>query len=182
MSATRTHDSTTATPVLYLAFELGWREWKLGFSTSPAQPVRQRTVRARDLQGLGKEIAKAKQRFGLAPETAVRCCYEAGRDGFWLHRYLTARGVDSVVVDSASIEVKRRKRRVKSDRLDVDTPPFPFSIPARVDRSGRASRPWRARDFRCNFNRSELLAVLELAMHRGTQITQGILRRGAVGA
>jgi transposase len=120
MSATRTHDSTTATPVLYLAFELGWREWKLGFSTSPAQPVRQRTVRARDLQGLGKEIAKAKQRFGLAPETAVRCCYEAGRDGFWLHRYLIEQGLDNVIVESASIEVNRRARRAKSDRLDVE--------------------------------------------------------------
>lgn len=120
MSATRTHDSTTATPVLYLAFELGWREWKLGFSTSPAQPVRQRTVRARDLQSLGKEIAKAKQRFGLAPETAVRCCYEAGRDGFWLHRYLIEQGLDNVIVESASIEVNRRARRAKSDRLDVE--------------------------------------------------------------
>jgi transposase len=103
-----------------LAFELGWREWKLGFSTSPAQPVRQRTIRARNLEGLGKEIAKAKQRFGLPPETPVRCCYEAGRDGFWLHRYLTRQGLDNLVVDSASIEVNRRARRAKSDRLDVE--------------------------------------------------------------
>jgi transposase len=50
----------------------------------------------------------------------VVSCYEAGRDGFWLHRHLTARGVGNVIVDSASIEVNRRKRRVKSDRLDAD--------------------------------------------------------------
>jgi transposase len=46
-------------------------------------------------------------------------CYEAGRDGFWLHRYLLSCGIDNVVVDSASIEVNRRKRRAKTDRIDV---------------------------------------------------------------
>jgi transposase len=49
----------------------------------------------------------------------VFSCYEAGRDGFWLHCYLTAQGVTNLVVDSASIEVSRRRRRVKTDRLDV---------------------------------------------------------------
>jgi transposase len=46
-------------------------------------------------------------------------CYEAGRDGFWLHRYLLGCGIDNVVVDSASIEVNRRKRRAKTDRIDA---------------------------------------------------------------
>jgi transposase len=46
-------------------------------------------------------------------------CYEAGRDGFWVHRLLASQGVNNVVVDSASIEVSRRKRRAKSDRLDA---------------------------------------------------------------
>ena len=47
-------------------------------------------------------------------------CYEAGRDGFWLHRWLIEHGIDNIVVDSASIEVNRRARRVKTDRLDGD--------------------------------------------------------------
>src|SRR5678810_1345244 len=47
-------------------------------------------------------------------------CYEAGRDGWWLHRWLLERGVDNIVVDSASIEVNRRARRAKNDRLDGD--------------------------------------------------------------
>src|SRR4051794_18064833 len=76
MTATRKADCTT---VLYVAFELGWNEWKLGFTTSPAEPVRQRTVRARDLLSLTNEFAKAKQRFGLAAEAPVRSCYEARR-------------------------------------------------------------------------------------------------------
>jgi transposase len=46
-------------------------------------------------------------------------CYEAGRDGFWLHRWLLSAGVASMVIDSSSIEVNRRKRRAKTDRLDA---------------------------------------------------------------
>jgi transposase len=49
----------------------------------------------------------------------IRSCYEAGLEGFWLHRYLEAQGISNVVVDSASIEVNRRRRRAKTDRLDV---------------------------------------------------------------
>jgi transposase len=105
-------------PALYVAFELGWSEWKLAFATAPADAPRQRTIGARDVAGVKREIAKAKQRFGLAAEAAVYCCYEAGRDGFWLHRWLTAQGIDNVVVDSASIETNRRCRRAKNDHLD----------------------------------------------------------------
>src|SRR4030095_15742401 len=65
-------------------------------------------------------IAKAKARCGLAPEASVHSCYEAGRDGFWLHRWLIEHGIDNIVVDSASIEVNRRARRAKTDRLDGD--------------------------------------------------------------
>jgi transposase len=106
--------------VLHLAFELGWTHWKLAFTIGYGQQPRQRTIRARDLAALGQEIAKAKKRFQLADAAAVVSCYEAGRDGFWLHRYLTARGIGNVIVDSASIEVNRRKRRVKSDKLDAN--------------------------------------------------------------
>jgi transposase len=118
---TTTHNSkmTTTTDVLYLAFELGEKEWKLAFTVGVAQKPRLRSMPARDLGRLQDEIAKAKKRFELPAEAAVRSCYEAGRDGFWLHRYLTANGVDNGVVDSASIEVNRRQRRAKTDRLDA---------------------------------------------------------------
>jgi len=105
--------------VLYLAFELGVDEWKLGFSKDLGTRPRVRVMPARDLKQLGREIAAAKQWFGLSATAAVRSCYEAGRDGFWLHRHLTSTGVDNRVVDSSSIEVNRRQRRAKSDRLDV---------------------------------------------------------------
>ena len=66
-----------------------------------------------------KEIVQAKMRLGLSLDAGVISCYEAGRDGFWLHRYLVAHGITNHVVDSASIEVNRRARRAKTDRLDL---------------------------------------------------------------
>jgi transposase len=119
MTATRHDNGTARQDTLCLAFELGWTEWKLAFAPDQAQKPRLRKLRARDLPGLEQEIAKAKKHFGLAADAAVHSCYEAGRDGFWLHRYLTASGLHNLIVDSASIEVNRRQRRAKSDRLDA---------------------------------------------------------------
>jgi len=106
-------------PVLYLALELGWDSWKLAFATGPGPAPRRREMAARDLTALTREIGEAKRRLGLPADCPVRSCYEAGRDGFWLHRWLLAQGVENVVVDSSSIEVNRRQRRAKSDRLDA---------------------------------------------------------------
>jgi len=110
---------TTVTGVLYLAFELGWNEWKLAFATAPADNPRLRSIGGRNRQALMQEIAKAKKRFGLPDDAPVRSCYEAGRDGFWLHRFLESQRINNQVVDSSSIEVKRRGRRQKTDRLDA---------------------------------------------------------------
>jgi transposase len=103
--------------ILYIAFELSHLKWKLAFSNG--EKMRTVTIDARDLDKLHAEIEKAKQRFGLEGQIRVVSCYEAGRDGFWLHRYLLSCGIENVVVDSASIEVNRRKRRAKTDRIDV---------------------------------------------------------------
>src|SRR6516165_1933874 len=119
MSATRAvHSTSTALPVLYVAFELGWGTWKLAFSVGPGRPPRIRSIPARCQSLVMSEIEKAKLRFGLPQDAKVVSCYEAGRDGFWIHRLLTHQGIQNIVVDSASIEVSRRKRRAKSDRLD----------------------------------------------------------------
>lgn len=104
---------------LYLALELGWSQWKLGFATQIGQKPRLRTIPGRDVKALSEEIRRAKERFGLSESARVLSCYEAGRDGFWLHRYLVSVGVESRVVDSSSIEVNRRSRRAKTDKLDV---------------------------------------------------------------
>lgn len=124
MTAARNIDITkttgaNTTGVLHLAFELGEQDWKLATSVGLGQKPRLKTIRARDLAKLQFEIAKAKRRFGLPADAPVKTCYEAGRDGFWLHRYLTAQGIGNCVVDSGSIEVNRRQRRAKTDRLDA---------------------------------------------------------------
>jgi transposase len=71
------------------------------------------------LDQLREEIAKAKQRFGLPADAPVGTCYEAGSDGFWLHRALTSLGIHNVVVDSAAIEVNRRRKHAKTDPIDA---------------------------------------------------------------
>lgn len=117
--ATRQDESTGKPEFLYLSFELGRKEWKLAFTVSRGQKPRIRTIPAGDLTAISQEIARARQRFALAEDVRVVSCYEAGRDGFWPHRFLISIGVDNVVVDSSSIEVNRRARQAKTDGLDV---------------------------------------------------------------
>lgn len=74
--------------VLYLALELSKKIWKAAFSEGNARRPRVVAVPARDWERFEEEIAKAKNRFGLASDAEVRSCYEAGRDGFWIHRAL----------------------------------------------------------------------------------------------
>jgi len=118
-AARRIEQDSFPRPTLYLAFALGKNTWKLGFTIGVAQQPRERMIPAGEVERLQQEIARAKQRFGLPEEACVMSCYEAGRDGFWLHRYLGAHGSQNHVIDSASIEVNRRQRRAKTDRLDV---------------------------------------------------------------
>jgi transposase len=115
----RSTDFGAVGATLYLAFELGNKKWKLGFTLGLGQRPRERTIAAGDLAALQSEIRLAKPRFGLTETARVMSCYEAGRDGFWLHRYLHSGGIQNLVVDSASIEVNRRAKRTKTDRLDL---------------------------------------------------------------
>ncbi|MEJ2589710.1 MAG: IS110 family transposase [Deltaproteobacteria bacterium] len=108
---------TTKDSVLYMALELSEKQWKLGFSDG--KKMRFRSIAARVLERLDEEIEMAKEKFNLQDRVRIVCCYEAGRDGFWLHRYLLNCRIDNVVVDSSSIEVNRRKRRIKTDRVDA---------------------------------------------------------------
>jgi transposase len=110
---------TTIVGRLYVAFELGDRSWKLSLGDGVRAPSRC-TVAAGDTTAVLMAIAKAKARCHLAIDSPVRSCYEAGRDGFWLHRWLSGQGIANLVVDPASIEVNRRARRAKTDRLDSD--------------------------------------------------------------
>ena len=95
MTTLATHnpqDTTTAGP-LFVAFELSENTWKLGCTTGHGQKPRERTVTARHQECVLAEIAQAKHRLGLPDTVPVVSCYEAGREGFWLHRLLQAHGI-----------------------------------------------------------------------------------------
>jgi transposase len=141
MTMTRTEESTAvATPVaptLLLAFELGERTWKLGFTTGLGQQPRIRQIPARATDRVVEELARAKARFRLPADAPVMSCYEAGREGFWLHRWLVAHAVNNQVIDSSSIEVNRRARRAKTDRLDLG------GLLSLLARDQQGDRRWR---------------------------------------
>jgi len=99
---------------VYVAFELSEKNWKLVFSDGTR--TSEASAPARDLSRVLEVIGRARRR----PEGSCRVlsCYEAGRDGFWFHRALTDHQIENVVLDPSSIEVGRRARRAKTDRLD----------------------------------------------------------------
>ena len=120
MSATHAvHSTPTAGPVLYVAFELSWGTWKMAFTVGAGQPPRIRTVPARCTSLVLDEIKKAKLRFGLPVDAPVVSCYEAGRDGFWIHRFLAPPG------DS------EHRRRLRVDRGQPAQAPSQIGSPRR---------------------------------------------------
>ena len=121
METAATHEEryTTSSDTLYMSMELSEAKWLLMFTIGAGQKPREKTIRGSDRAALEREIGRAKYRFALSQECRVVSCYEAGREGFWLHRYLVSLGVQSLVVDSSSIAVNRRRRRAKTDRLDA---------------------------------------------------------------
>ena len=108
-------------PTLYVAFELGKQSWMLGMTSGFGVDAWVRAVPSGDWRALERVLRAGRLRFGLPAAAPVVSCYEAGRDGFWIHRALTAAGMANRVVDSASIEVNRRARRAKTDRIDART-------------------------------------------------------------
>src|SRR4029077_17632995 len=120
--------------VLYVAFELGKKDWKLAVTTGFGVGPWLRTVASGDLAAVAQVVEQARTRFGVDGAARVVSCYEAGRDGFWIHRALEALGIANRVVDSASIEVNRRARRTKTDRIDA------LKLVMMLVRAGRGER------------------------------------------
>lgn len=119
MATTRSAISSLDDSVLYVGLELSKKEWVLGSSAGFGREVWVRKVASGDWAAIDRVIAQARVRCGVSATAPVHSCYEAGRDGFWIHRALTQHGWHNHVVDSSSIEVDRRKRRTKTDRLDA---------------------------------------------------------------
>ena len=111
------HDST-----LVLALELSGKGWDVGAVLPGVTRRPRRGLAARDMAGLLQQIERWKAEAGRAGRTVRRTVltYEAGRDGFWIARYLVAHGIEVQIMHPASIPVERRGRRVKTDRIDLD--------------------------------------------------------------
>ena len=110
----------TKTPRLLVAMEMSLKTWRLAMMVEGGLRKRVRTVAAGNYEELLPAVAEAKDRFRLPAEAGVVFCYEAGRDGFYPCRRLTAAGQAVWVIDSASIEVSRRRKQAKSDGIDAD--------------------------------------------------------------
>lgn len=119
MTATLDAQATTNAEVLYMALELSGTKWRLALATPMSARARHWTIDAGDLAGVVQVIERAKAKFEVSADAVVRSVYEAGRDGFWLHRWLQAHGIDNRVIDAASVETSHARKRAKTDRLDA---------------------------------------------------------------
>jgi transposase len=107
--------------ILYGALELSKNRWILSIQFPDHQQPSLYPITGGDAEGLMLKLDAARDRWakltGKSPSIMV--CYEAGYDAFWLARFLKARGIECLVVDPASLQVNRRGRRAKTDRIDV---------------------------------------------------------------
>jgi transposase len=113
--------ATTEYDTVYLAFELSKARWKLGLILPRSEKMSRYMIAGGDVSELRRLLARARvkaERGGKA--VRIVSCYEAGYDGHWLHRWLTGEGVINHEIDPSSIEVNRRARRAKTDRIDLD--------------------------------------------------------------
>src|SRR3954454_12512896 len=114
-------DTMPSENIVHIAIELSFSSWLVAARLTGAKKSRLHRIEGGDTGALLALIAKLRSRAltQLGGAAEVACCFEAGRDGFWLHRLLTAHGVASYVLEPTSILVNRRARRAKTDRLDA---------------------------------------------------------------
>jgi transposase len=113
-----TNATTTLTTRLLVAIEMSLKAWRLVMAPEGGIRKRVKSVEAGNYPALEQAVAEARERFQLPARTPLLFCYEAGRDGFYPYRRLTEVGHEVWVIDSASIEVSRRKKQAKSDGID----------------------------------------------------------------
>ena len=106
---------------VYLAFELSKAKWKLGIIVPGSEKMSRYTIAGGDLTALTARLSDARAKATRSHKPVhILSCYEAGFDGHWLHRWLTNQGVINHEIDPSSIEVSRRARRAKTDRIDLE--------------------------------------------------------------
>jgi transposase len=123
MDAVPSTPSPTDAPAatLFVALELSRSAWLVALHSPVVEEVGQHRLEGGDTKGLLDLIERKRKEAEekLGRPVRIVSCFEAGYDGFWLHRWLGARGIENRVLDAASILVDRRARRAKTDRLDA---------------------------------------------------------------
>src|SRR5919109_781461 len=105
---------------VYVAFELSKSKWQLGVLTPGAEKMSRYRIDGGDLVALSNVLARARAKAEQQGKPVrILSCFEAGLDGHWLHRWLVQNGIINHEIDASSIEVKRRARRAKTDRIDL---------------------------------------------------------------
>jgi transposase len=107
---------------VYVAIELSVSSWVVAARMPGLEKSRLHRLEGGDTAALLKTIAdlRAQATVKLGSTANVACCFEAGRDGFWLQRLLTTHGLATYVLEPTSVLVNRRARRAKTDRLDAE--------------------------------------------------------------
>ena len=108
---------------IHAALELSKNRWLLAIQVPGRNKPSLHPIKGGDGEGLMAKLDAARERVAKATGQApkVTLCYEAGYDGFWLSRFLEQRGIACLVMEPASLRVNRRARRVKTDRIDVES-------------------------------------------------------------
>ncbi len=105
---------------VHVVFELSKSKWLLGVLQPGAAKESRYQIEGGDVKALSGVLARARAKAEeLGKPARILSCYEAGLDGHWLHRWLSQNGVTNYEVDASSIEVSRRARRAKTDRIDL---------------------------------------------------------------
>lgn len=119
---TQTASTPADVAMIFFALELSRSSWLVAIHTPVADKVSRHKLAAGDVEALLALITRLRTTVEQQTGQCVRVfsCYEAGYDGFWVHRRLAAAGVTNHVIDPASLQVDRRARRVKTDAVDVD--------------------------------------------------------------
>lgn len=105
---------------VYVAFELSKSKWQIAVRTPGSEKLSRYRIDGGDLAALSGLLARARTKAEqVGRPVRILSCYEAGLDGHWLHRWLAQNGVTNSTIDASSIEVNRRARRAKTDRIDL---------------------------------------------------------------
>src|SRR6266568_1905475 len=108
------------TTTVYIEFELSKSKWQLGVMMPGAEKMSRYQIDGGDLMALSSVLARARAKAEqLGKPVRILSCYEAGLDGHWLHRWLSNNEIVNYEIDASSIEVNRRARRAKTDRIDL---------------------------------------------------------------